>query len=111
MTKWREDDAPGNVEAAPTEAGGDWTWIALDPDSKLIVSYLTDGRGTSYGRMFMRDVAGRTQRHSKKLKNHIAAVNLHVLHYNWCRLHEMIRGTPAIEARLAKTLHDVEWIA
>ena len=36
---------------------------------------------------------------------------MHVLHYNWCRLHETIRCTPAMEAGLAKTLHDVEWIA
>lgn len=26
-------------------------------------------------------------------------------------LHETIRRTPAIEARLAKTLHDMKWIA
>ena len=40
-----------------------------------------------------------------------AAVNLHVLFYNWCRIHETIRCTPAMEAGLAKTVHDVEWIA
>ncbi len=38
------------------------------------------------------------------------AVNLHVLHYNWCRLHETIRCTPAMEARLTRTLHDMEWL-
>ena len=49
--------------------------------------------------------------HSKKFENHVAAVNLHVLFYNWCRIHETIRCTPAMEAGLAKTVHDVEWIA
>ncbi len=48
-----------DAKAAPEEAGDVWTWIALDPDSKLIVSYLTGGRGTSYGKMFMKDLAGR----------------------------------------------------
>jgi hypothetical protein len=32
---------------------------------------------------------------SKKLDNHVAAVALYVAHYNFCRLHEALRITPA----------------
>jgi hypothetical protein len=32
---------------------------------------------------------------SKKLDCHLAAVALHVAHYNLCRWHETIRSTPA----------------
>jgi hypothetical protein len=32
---------------------------------------------------------------SKKLDNHVAAVALYVMHYNFCRTHEALRTTPA----------------
>ena len=38
-------------------------------------------------------------------------VSLYFLHYNFCRIHRTIRCTPAMEAGLAKTLHDMEWLA
>ena len=33
---------------------------------------------------------------SKKLDNHVAAVALYVAHYNFCRVHETLRSTPAV---------------
>ena len=38
---------------------------------------------------------------SKKLDNHRAAVSLHVAWYNFCRAHESLRVTPAMEAGIA----------
>ena len=32
---------------------------------------------------------------SKKLDNHVAAVALYAFHYNFCRVHEALRTTPA----------------
>ena len=32
---------------------------------------------------------------SKKLDNHVAAVALYAAHYNFCRVHESLRMTPA----------------
>lgn len=40
-------------------AGSVWTWIALDADSKLVVSYLSGGRDSSWAHAFMSDVASR----------------------------------------------------
>ena len=51
-----------NVEqavAAPQGAGDVWTWTALDPDSKLIVSWLVGGRDADTGIEFMDDLRGR----------------------------------------------------
>ena len=51
-----------NVEkakAAPEKAGDTWTWTALDADTKMIVSYLVDGRDAGYARKFMADVPSR----------------------------------------------------
>ena len=36
-----------------------WTWTALDPDSKLIVSWLVGSRDAGYARAFVEDIAYR----------------------------------------------------
>ncbi len=35
---------------------------------------------------------------SKKVENHEHAVDLHFMHYNFCRIHQSLRVTPAMEA-------------
>ncbi len=39
--------------------GDVWTWVALDADSKLIVSYLFGQRGAYWADVFLKDVASR----------------------------------------------------
>ena len=39
-----------------------------------------------------------TNAFSKKVENHEAAVALHLMHYNFCRIHTTLRVTPAMEA-------------
>lgn len=40
-------------------AGSLWTWVGIDADSKLIISYLCGGRDASWGMSFMEDLASR----------------------------------------------------
>lgn len=40
-------------------AGSVWTWIAIDPDSKLVLSYLCGGRDAEWAYRFMEDLASR----------------------------------------------------
>jgi len=47
------------AKAAPSSAGDTWTWVALDADSKLAVSWLIGGRDAEYANVFMDDVAQR----------------------------------------------------
>ena len=137
--------------------GDVWTWVGMDADSKLIVSWAVGGRdaGTAYG--FIQDLAKRlsnrvqltTDGHRpylsavednfgsevdyamlvklygsdsghdtkyspaecigcrevivsgnpdpKKIENHIASIAIHYMHYNFCRVHESLRVTPAME--------------
>ena len=42
-----------------------------------------------------------TNAFSKKVENHEAAVALFVMHYNFCRVHQTLRVTRAMEAGLA----------
>ena len=58
----------------------------------------------------MKRFTRRTNAHSKKFENHVHAVNLHFLHYNSAASTRTIRCTPAMEAGLTDTLHDMEWL-
>lgn len=47
-------------------------------------------------RMQQRRFTRLTNGFSKKLDHHVAAIGLYVAHYNFCRVHETIRKTPAM---------------
>ena len=49
-------------------------------------------------RMHMRRFTRLTNAFSKKLENHAYAVSLHFMYYNFCRIHQTLRVTPAMEA-------------
>jgi len=185
------------------EWGDIWTWTALDPDSKLIVSWLVGGRDAGTAHAFMTDIAGRlasrvqlttdgnklyfeavedafgadidfatlekhyggipsgdiaatrysparithakravitgrpdprfvstsyverqnltmrmsmrrfarlTNAFSKKAENHALMVALHFVHYNFARVHQTLRVTPAMEAGIADHVWTIEEI-
>jgi IS1 family transposase len=54
-----------NVSVAKKEIGwGDvWTWVGIDADTKLVVSYLVGGRGADWAMDFMQDAASRIKGH------------------------------------------------
>jgi IS1 family transposase len=180
--------------------GDVWTWVAIDPDTKLVVSYTLGTRGAQTAKRFMDDLAGRlanrvqlttdghrvylqavedafgkdidyamlvklygndretearyspaecigcreigvmgrpdpkhistshverqnltmrmsmrrftrlTNAFSKKVENHFWAIALHYMHYNFCRIHQTLRVTPAMEAGIADHVWSVEEI-
>ncbi len=53
----KEKNVP--LEKEGTGAGSVWTWIAIDADSKLVLSYLCGGRDASWACKFMEDMASR----------------------------------------------------
>lgn len=52
-------------------------------------------------RMQMRRFTRLTNAFSKKISNHGHAIALHFMHYNFCRVHQTLRVTPAMEAGIA----------
>jgi hypothetical protein len=59
-------------------------------------------------RMSMRRFTRLTNGFSKKIENHIAAVALYFMYYNFCRIHQTLRVTPAMEAGIADRVWSVE---
>jgi hypothetical protein len=49
-----------------------------------------------------------TNAFSKKLENHIAAIALHYMYYNFCRIHQTLRVTPAMEAGIANHVWSIQ---
>lgn len=180
--------------------GDVWTWVAIDPDTKLVPSFMVGGRGAHVAKAFMADLAGRlknrvqlttdgyrvylsaveeafgsnvdyamlvklygddsesekryspaecigcqtvgitgrpkpeyistshverqnltmrmkmrrftrlTNAFSKKIENHILAIALHYMHYNFCRIHKTLRVTPAMAAGVSDHVWDIEEI-
>jgi IS1 family transposase len=52
-------------------------------------------------RMGMRRFTRLTNGFSKKVENHLHAIAIHFMHYNFCRVHKTLRVTPAMEAGIA----------
>ena len=51
-----------------------------------------------------------TNAFSKKVENHEAAVALQFVHYNFCRVHQTLRVTPAMEAGISDHVWPIEEI-
>lgn len=58
-------------------------------------------------RMQQRRFTRLTNGFSKKLENHQAAVSLFVAHYNLCRVHEVLRMTPAMHLGVADHIWEI----
>ncbi len=71
-----------------------------DPDH-ISTSYVERSNLTM--RMHMRRFTRLTNAHSKKTEMHRHAVALHFLYYNFCKIHETLRVTPAMAAGIATT--------
>ena len=77
------------------------------PDSRYIsTSYVERSNLTM--RMSMRRFTRLTNGFSKKVENLRHAVALYAVHYNFCRIHQTLRVTPAMEAGLATSVWDVQ---
>ena len=81
--------------------------ISGNPDeAKICTSHIERLNLTM--RMQMRRLTRLTNAFSKKLENHRAAVALHFAHYNFVRLHQTIRCTPAMAAGVSRHLWTLE---
>ncbi len=79
------------------------------PDPRHISTSFVERQNLTM-RMGMRRFTRLTNGFSKKLENHWCAVNLHFVYYNFARVHQTLRVTPAMEAGLTDHVWSVEEI-
>ncbi len=87
------------VDAVPVKLMG-------NPDSKRICTSHIERQNLSI-RMGMRRMTRLTNAFSKKWENLEAAYSLWFAYYNFCRKHQTLRITPAMEAGIADRIWDV----
>jgi IS1 family transposase len=80
--------------------------VTGDPDPRHISTSYVERQNLTM-RMQMRRFTRLTNGHSKKVEMHRAAVALHFMHYNFARIHETLRVTPAMAAGVTSTLWTV----
>lgn len=77
------------------------------PDPKHISTSHVERQNLTM-RMKMRRFTRLTNAFSKKVENHVAAIALHYMHYNFCRIHQTLRIAPAMAAGVTDRVWDVE---
>lgn len=83
------------------------TTITGNPDPKHIsTSYVERSNLTL--RLMNRRFTRLTLGFSKKIENHIHAIDLFVFHYNFCKVHKTLRVTPAMESGLTDHIWELD---
>lgn len=80
--------------------------IEGNPDRALISTSFVERQNLTM-RMHMRRFTRLTNAFSKKVENHSYAVALHFMYYNYVKVHQTLKVTPAMEAGLTDRLWDI----
>ena len=83
--------------------------ITADRDPKHISTSYVERRNLTM-RMSMRRFTRLTNAFSKKVENHSAAEALYFMYYNFGRVHQALRVTPAMEAGVTDHVWSIEEI-
>jgi IS1 family transposase len=95
------------VRYSPPECiGTRKTVVAGRPDIDLVSTSYAERSNLSL-RMGNRRFTRLTNAFSKKLENHRHACALYFMHYNFCRIHQTLRVTPAMEAGITDHVWDI----
>lgn len=87
--------------------GCDMKVVSDNPDPKRVSTSFVERQSLSM-RMSIRRFTRLTNAFSKKVENHAAAVALWFMYYNFCRVHQTLRVTPAMEAGLLEHVWNIE---
>lgn len=90
--------------------GADKRRITGNPDMKEVSTSYVERQNLTM-RMGMRRFTRLTNGFGKKIENLEHAVALHVMHYNFVRIHKTLKTTPALESGITGKLWSIEDIA
>lgn len=99
--------AQDEVRYSPAECiGTHCEVITGDPFPPMISTSMVERQNLTM-RMSMRRFTRLTNGFSKKIENHMHAIALHYMYYNFARIHRTLRCSPAMEAGVSKTLWSI----
>ncbi len=99
---------PGAARYSPPKCiGANLNPIAGNPEVEHISTSHVERQNLTM-RMSMRRFTRLTNAFSKKCENHAAAIALHFMFYNFCRVHQTLRVTPAMASGLADHVWELE---
>ena len=102
------DPRPEEARYSPAQCiGAMAATITGDPDPRHISTSYVERQNLTM-RMGMRRFTRLTNGFSKKVQNLEHAVALHFMHYNFCRVHQTLRVTPAMEAEITDRIWNIE---
>ena len=87
--------------------GCDMKVVSGNPDPKHVSTSFVERQNLTM-RMHMRRFTRLTNAFSKKIDNHRHSVALHYMYYNFCRVHQTLRVTPAMEAGISDHVWSLE---
>jgi hypothetical protein len=87
--------------------GCDLKIVSGNPDQKHVSTSFVERQNLSM-RMSIRRFTRLTNAFSKKVENHVAAVAIWLMYYNFCRVHQTLRVTPAMEAGISNHVWSVQ---
>lgn len=87
--------------------GCDMKVVSGNPDPRYVSTSFVERQNLTM-RMQMRRYTRLTNAFSKKVDNHRHMVALRYMHYNFCRAHQTLRCTPAMEAGLTDHVWSIE---
>jgi hypothetical protein len=100
--------APGPARYSPAACMGIQKKSVFGQPDEAHVSTSFVERSNLTVRMGMRRYTRLTNGFSKKLENHVAMTTIFFVYYNYCRIHQTIKVTPAMEAGLTDWLWEIE---
>jgi IS1 family transposase len=110
LVKMYGEDGGGETRYSPAQCIGCREIPVIGrPDPKHISTSFVERQNLTM-RMQMRRFTRLTNGFSKKIENHVWALALHYMHYNFCRIHQTLRVTPAMEAGIADHVWEIEEI-
>jgi IS1 family transposase len=111
LVKMYGADREGEATYSPAECIGTQTAMITGRPNPAHISTSFVERQNLTMRMGMRRFTRLTNGFSKKVENLQHAVALHFMHYNFCRVHQTLRVTPAMEAGVASHVWSIGEIA
>jgi IS1 family transposase len=108
LVKVYGNDPEGQKRYSPAQCLGAIKQTVIGtPDPKHVSTSYIERQNLTM-RMSMRRFTRLTNAFSKKMENHVASIAMHCMYYNFCRIHQTLRVSPAMETGVTDRLWSIQ---